>query len=212
MQLDPSDLSGFAQVVYEYAVQYAPRVVGAIIFLFLASIAAGWAKRLVDRALTNARFDPTLSLFFASMARWGILVMALLACLGIFGIQTTSFAAVIGGAALAIGLAFQGTLANVASGVMLLVFRPFGVGDMVSAGGVTGKVAEIQLFTTAFDTSDNRRIIVPNSLIFGSTIENVTYHDRRRVSIDVGADYSGRHRRHARGARERCGECPSGAR
>jgi small conductance mechanosensitive channel len=106
-----------------------------------------------------------------------------------FGIQTTSFAAVIGAAAFAIGLAFQGTLSNIASGVMLLIFRPFKVSDVINAAGVTGRVIEIGLFTTCFDTLDNRRIFVPNALIFGGTIENVTYHEKRRVDVSVGTDY-----------------------
>jgi small conductance mechanosensitive channel len=115
--------------------------------------------------------------------------MALLAALGMFGIRTTSFAAVIGAASLAIGLAFQGTLSNIASGVMLLIFRPFTVDDVINAAGITGKVIEIGLFTTAFDTLDNRRIFVPNALIFGGTIENVTFHEKRRVDVSVGTDY-----------------------
>lgn len=171
-------------------IEYGTRVAGAIAFLLGAWIAAGWCRRIVRRALERARFDSTLTLFFASAVRWLVLLMAVLACLGLFGIPTTSFAAAIGAAGLAIGLAFQGSLSNVASGVMLLVFRPFAVGDFVNAGGVTGSVTEIQLFTTTFDTPDNRRIIVPNSLIFGQTIENVTYHDKRRVNVDVGTDYS----------------------
>jgi small conductance mechanosensitive channel len=170
-------------------VDYATRLGGALIFLVGAWSVAGWSRRAVQGGLTKADFDPTLTLFFGSVVRWAILVMAFLACLGMFGIQTTSFAAVIGAAGLAIGLAFQGALSNVASGMMLLIFRPFTIGDVVAAGGVTGTVAEIQLFTTTFDTADNRRIIVPNALIFGDTIENVTHHDTRRVSVDVGTDY-----------------------
>jgi len=180
------DLASFTPLI----VQYATKLAGAVVFLLLAWIAAGWSRRIVRRALERASFDSTLTLFFANVARWLVLLLALLACLGIFGIQTTSFAAVIGAAGLAIGLAFQGALSNVAAGVMLLIFRPFSVGDVVNAGGVIGKVTEIQLFTTTFDTPDNRRIIVPNALIFGQTIENVTHHDQRRVNVDVGTDYS----------------------
>lgn len=171
-------------------IDYGTKVVGAIVFLFGAWIVAGWCRRIVRRALERAHFDSTLTIFFASATRWAVLLMAVLACLGIFGIPTTSFAAAIGAAGLAIGLAFQGSLSNVASGVMLLIFRPFAVGDFVNAGGVTGSVTEVGLFTTTFDTPDNRRIIVPNSLIFGQTIENVTFHEKRRVNVDVGTEYS----------------------
>ena len=123
------------------------------------------------------------------MTRALILVAAVLACLGVFGIETTTFAAVIGAAAFAVGLAFQGTLSNFASGVLLLVFRPYGVGDVVSAGGQTGKVDAIGLFTTTLDTPDNRRIIVPNSAVTGGVIENISHHSTRRVTVAVGTDY-----------------------
>ena len=101
----------------------------------------------------------------------------------------TAFAAVIGAAGLAIGLAFQGTLSHFASGILLLVFRPFGVGDTVEVAGVRGKIAEIQLFTTILDTPDNRRFFVPNSEIYDSVIQNDSFHDTRRVEVSVGADY-----------------------
>jgi small conductance mechanosensitive channel len=108
----------------------------------------------------------------------------------VFGIQTTSFAAVIAAGGLAIGLAFQGTLSNFAAGVMLLAFRPFKVGDLIVVAGTMGTVQEIELFTCELTALDNRRIVIPNSSIFGSTIENLTHHPQRRVDIPVGTSYS----------------------
>lgn len=119
-----------------------------------------------------------------------MLVLIILACLSVFGVETTSFAAVLGSAGIAIGLALQGTLGNFASGIMLLMFRPFQVGDVVTIGGVTGKVNEIELFTTTLDTFDNRRFIIPNGSVFGSTIENISFHPQRRADVDVGVSYS----------------------
>ncbi len=174
----------------ENLLSFSTNAAGALAFLVASWLVAGWARRVIRRGFTTAKVDDTLGIFLSNAARWAILIMALLAALGMFGIQTTSFAAVIGAAGLAIGLAFQGTLSNIASGVMLLVFRPFKVGDVINAAGVTGKVVEIGLFTTSFDTSDNRRIFVPNALIFSGTIENVTYHATRRVDVAVGTDYS----------------------
>jgi small conductance mechanosensitive channel len=172
-------------------IDFATRAGGALLFLFAAWVLAGWARRMAWKMLVDATdIDDTLGIFVSNAVRWAILTLALLAALGMFGIQTTSFAAVIGAAGLAIGLAFQGTLSNIASGVMLLVFRPFRVNDVINAAGITGKVQEIGLFTTTFDTPDNRRIFVPNSLIFGGTIENVTHHATRRVDVAVGTDYS----------------------
>ena len=162
----------------------------AIIIIFVALLVAAWIGRLVRGSCERARIDPTLTKFFAKMTRWLILIIAGLFCLERFGIRTASFAVVLGAAGLAIGLAFQGTLSNFAAGVMLLIFRPFKVGDVVNVSGEMGKVDEIELFTTTLDTPDNRRIILPNSSVFGATIENVTHHAVRRVDVAVGVDYA----------------------
>lgn len=169
---------------------YALKVIGAVVFMFAAFMVAGWARSLVRKVAKKRSLDLTVSRFVASMTRWAILLMAFIATLGIFGVETTSFAAALAGAGLAVGLALQGSLSNLAAGIMLLVFRPFKAGDVVTAGGQTGKVDSINLFTTTLDTPDNRRIILPNGAIFGGTIENMTHHDMRRVDVAVGVDYS----------------------
>ena len=164
--------------------------IGGVLALFLVALMISrWVRNAVEAGLTRSKFDPTLTKFFANMSRYMVLLLAVLACLGVFGIETTSFAAVIGAAGLAVGLAFQGTLSNFSAGVMLLVFRPFKVGDFVGIGGEMGTVREIDLFNTAIDTTDNRRLVIPNGNIFGNTIVNVTFNSTRRVDIDVGADY-----------------------
>lgn len=160
-----------------------------ILIILVTLILAGRAKAVVRATTRKAKVDETLSGFFGQLAKWAVMGIGLIAAVGKMGIPTASFAAVIAGASLAIGLAFQGSLGNLASGVMLLVFRPFKVGDVVNAAGITAKVVEISLFTTLFDTVDNRRIIVPNGAIFGSTIENITHHPLRRCDIAVGTAY-----------------------
>lgn len=167
----------------------AMRVGLVLILLFLALTIASWVGGLVRMSLSRMKVDQTLAKFAAKLARWSILVLAVLVCLDTFGVGITSFAAILGAAGFAVGLAFQGTLSNFAAGAMLLVFRPFKVGDVVEVGGELGIVDEIELFTTAMDTFDNRRIIIPNSSVFGSTIENITYHPRRRVDVAVGTAY-----------------------
>lgn len=166
-----------------------PKIVGALLLLFVSWMVAKWLGSRVSRTV-GLRLDKTIANFLGSMVKYGILSMALLGCLRIFGIETTSFVALIGAAGLAIGLALQGTLTNFSSGVMLLLFRPFKVGDVISAGGITAKVAEIGMFTTDLDTADNRRFIVPNGDIYGASIENVTFHPTRRVDVSVGTEYS----------------------
>jgi len=177
-------------ITVEQLTGYAISVVGALVILFVGWIVAGWAGSITGRGLTKSNVDESLARFLGKMARYLVLVVVILTCLGTFGVQTTSFAAVIAAAGFAVGLAFQGMLSNFSAGVMLLTFRPFKVGDMISAAGVVGKVQDIELFTVTLDTPDNRRIILPNSAVFGGTIENITFHDTRRVDVSVGTDYS----------------------
>lgn len=167
-----SDLSWWQENAPHLIETYLIPTVGVLVFFFIAWLIASFLGRVVGSGMERAKVDKTLSRFVSRGIRWTILLFAILGCLGYFGINVTAFAAVIGAAGLAIGLAFQGSLANVAAGVMLLIFRPFRVDQVVSVAGTLGKVYEIELFTTAIDTFDNRRIIVPNSQIFGSTVEN----------------------------------------
>lgn len=161
----------------------------AIVLIIAVIFVAGWIKRLTLKACRKADVEETLARFLSNMVRYLVLFAGGIAILGTLGIETTSFAAVLAAAGFAIGMALSGMLGNVAAGVMLLFFRPFKVGDVVNAAGVTGKITEIGLFTTAFDTPDNRRIIVPNGSVFGGTIENISFHDTRRVAVSVGTDY-----------------------
>ena len=162
----------------------------ALVVLVVAWIVANWARFALERTLDRTRLDRTLVKFFANLGRWSILVLAVLVCLTFFGVDTTTAAAAIGAAGIAIGLAMQGSLSNVAAGIMLQIFRPFKVGDVITVAGQTGTVDEIDLFQTTLDTADNRRVILPNGSIFGNTIENITHHPTRRVDVAVGVDYA----------------------
>jgi small conductance mechanosensitive channel len=174
----------------EIATLWALRVIGVLVALFLAWMFAGWVRRTLRATFEARNFDPTLTRFFSNLIRHAILVAVAIGCLGAFGIQTASFAAVIAAMGLAVGLAFQGALSNFAAGVMLLIFRPYKVGDYIRAGGEMGTVEEVELFFTELKTPDNRRLILPNAPIFAGTIENFSYQPIRRCSIAVGVDYS----------------------
>ena len=169
---------------------YGARIIGVLFALWIGLRVANWGKEKVTALLRRQKFDETLSIFFGSLVKWGITLAVGLGCLEVFGIETTSFAAVIGAASLAVGLAFQGTLSNFSAGVMLLVFRPFKVGDAVTIAGQFGFVAEVGLFTTSLNTLDNIHVIIPNSEVTGAVIHNLDHHPKRRVHIDVGVDYS----------------------
>lgn len=150
---------------------------------------AGTLKSFIIRRLEARKFDPTISKFLGNLVRISVIALSIIASLGVFGMETTSFAAVLAGAGLAVGMALQGSLSNFAAGVLLLVFRPFKVGDYITVAGSDGTVKEIDLFVTGIDTLDNRRIIVPNGQIFGAVIQNVTFHDIRRADVNVGVAY-----------------------
>lgn len=180
----------FAQGLIEKAIAFLPSVVGALIILVIGLWLAGRIRHIVKRTmLKSPRVDETLSGFLSSLVYYALIVLVLITTLGIFGVPTTSFAAVIGAAGLAIGLALQGTLGHVASGVMMLGFRPFDVGDFVEAAGVSGTVKMIGLFTTEIATTDNKMIIVPNGKIFDDVITNYAGYDTRRVDFVFGVSY-----------------------
>ncbi len=180
---------GLSKEALPLALTYITRVGSAALLLIVALILSGVARSWTTAGLKKINFDPTLTKFLSNLMRWFVLLVAGLACLSIFGIETTSVAGVLAGASLAVGLAFQGTLSNVSAGVMLLTFRPFKIGDVINVAGQTGGVEEISLFTTTMNTPDNKHIIVPNSAVFGATITNITHNDTRRVDISVGVDY-----------------------
>ena len=185
-----SNLTGIGWL--DKALEYGLPVVGALVLLIIGLIVAKVVKSIVVKAAKKGLHDDgtsPLPKFIGSGVYWGIVVIIVLACLSIFGIETTSFAAVLAAAGLAIGLAFQGTLSNLAAGVMLIVFRPFKLGDYINAAGQSGTVKEISLFTTTIITVDNRVITVPNSAISGATIDNCS-QEFRRADVDIAVPYS----------------------
>jgi small conductance mechanosensitive channel len=165
------------------------QLAGALAVLIIGRFLCGIARKSVRRAMESRRVDPSLIPFASNLVYFVLLAAVLIAVLGLFGIETTSLVAVLGTAGLAIGLALQGTLANFSSGVMLLLFRPFHVGDFIDAAGVAGTVVEIGVFSTIMNTPDNVKIIVPNSGIFGATIKNFSANDTRRNDIVLGISY-----------------------
>lgn len=179
----------FDQITLPEVWSIAQPIVVAIVLIIVVLLVAGWARKLTIKATSKARVEITLAKFFGNLVKWAIMIMGAVTILQTFGVEATSFAAVVAALGFAIGMAMSGTLGNVAAGVMLLIFRPYRVGDVINVNGVTAKVEEIELFTTTFDTPDNRRIIMPNSAIFGNTIENVSHHATRRADVSVGTAY-----------------------
>lgn len=164
---------------------FALNVVAAALILIIGLWIAAWAGRAVRRfSKKHPRIDETLAAFFAWMVRYGITIVVLIAVLRRFGIETTSVVALFGAAALAIGLALQGTLSNVAAGVMLILFRPYRIGDSVELNGRGGTVSDVNLFVTEIVTGDHVKIVLPNSQCWGAPISNFTAFANRRIDLD----------------------------
>jgi small conductance mechanosensitive channel len=184
-------LENLAPQIMDMMLGYGLNLIGAIMILLLGWIASGWAARGVRRSLEKAKWvDGTLKPFFASVVRYLILIITVVAVLSQFGVQTTSLIALLGAAGLAVGLALQGTLSNVAAGVMLLFLRPFKIGDFIEVGPQMGTVKEIGLFTTELLTPNNIFISLPNANVWNQTIINYTRNPTRRFDLTVGIDYN----------------------
>lgn len=185
------EMSVFSQELLAIALSSSVNILAGlgtiIIGFWLSSKASSMVRKQMS---TLQRVDKTLAPILASIIRYAGFILTLVVALGQFGVQTTSIIAVLGAAGLAIGLALQGTLSNVASGIMLLLLRPFSVGDWIETNSISGTVREIGLFATQIDTFDNIYITVPNSSIWSATIINNSRHQIRRMDLDIGIGYN----------------------
>ena len=185
------EMSVFSQELLAIALSSSVNILAGlgtiIIGFWLSSKASGMVRKQMS---TLQRVDKTLAPILASIIRYAGFILTLVVALGQFGVQTTSIIAVLGAAGLAIGLALQGTLSNVASGIMLLLLRPFSVGDWIETNSISGTVQEIGLFATQIDTFDNIYITLPNSSIWSATIINNSRHQLRRMDLDIGIGYN----------------------
>lgn len=179
----------YTKIALDQVAKHGPNVVYAIVILVVGLTVCKFIRGAVRRGLTRAEVDPTLIGFISKLVYYLGLVFVAVFVLARFGIETTSIVAVLGGAALAVGLALQGTLSNFAAGVMLLIFRPFSLDDFVDAGGTAGTVKEIGVFSTTLHSPDNVRIIVPNAAVYGAIIKNFSANDTRRIDMVMGVSY-----------------------
>jgi small conductance mechanosensitive channel len=183
------NLEEISQELITILTTYGLDVLGAIVILIIGNLISKKVPKTLAKGLSKRKVDITVVNFLGSLTRMTILTITLLLVLAQFGIQTASLIAVVGAAGLAIGLALQGTLSNVAGGVMLLFFRPMKVGDFVEVAGQAGTVKAVNLFTTEMATGDNVQILLPNASVWGSAIKNFSYHDTRRVDLVMGIAY-----------------------
>ena len=164
-------------------------LVAALAIFIIGRIAVGFIVRGVRIAMRKNNVEKTLETFICNLIRWALMVVVIIAAIAHVGIETTSFIAVFGAAGLAVGLALQGSLSNFAAGVLIVLFRPYRVGDWIEAAGISGSVEQVQILTTVLTTGDNKQVIVPNSQIMDSIITNYSAKDTRRIDLVIGVSY-----------------------
>jgi small conductance mechanosensitive channel len=189
MEMDTSTIPELSKYLYELMLSYGLRLVGSLIFLIFGLWVIGKMTKGVRRIMETRNVDPSLRSFIGSLVGILFKVLLVITIMSMIGIQMTSFIAILGAAGLAVGLALQGTLQNFAGGVIILLLKPFKVGDFIEAQGFTGKVAEIQIFSTMLTSIDNKMIIIPNGGLATSSLTNYSRMDTRRVDRVFGIAY-----------------------
>jgi small conductance mechanosensitive channel len=182
-------MEGILDTLTAYSTLYGTRILGAVAILVIGRIAVSIIAGMIKRVMNKSKADETLTKFVISLTRIALMIFVVLAALSTLGVQTTSFIAVIGAAGLAIGFAMQSSLSNFASGVMLIIFRPFKAGDFVEAGGTSGVVEAVHIFNTVMRTPDNKKVIIPNSSVTGGNITNYSAKEERRIDMVFGIGY-----------------------
>ncbi len=171
-------------------IEYSPRLISATIIFVVGWTVIKLIKKLIMRIMVKREMEPTLSKFLADILIWTLKILLFVTVISRLGVENSSFVAIIGAAGLAVGLSLQGSLSNFAGGVLIIMFKPFKVGDFIEAQGVMGTVKQIQIFVTQLSTVDNQVIFVPNGVLSNGTIINYTYATTRRADLTIGISYS----------------------
>ncbi len=188
--LENLDVAKYIDFATQGVIAYTPKVVWALLVLWIGFKVANIVGKMIDKLLTMRKIDPTVEAFVVSLLRNVLKALVFVAAIGMLGVETSSFVAMFAAVGLAIGMALSGTLGHFASGIMILLFKPYKVGDVVETAGHTGKVAEVQIFNTVLETPQGRTIIIPNSEAIGSSIVNMSSVSKKRVDLSVGIAYT----------------------
>ncbi len=184
-----NSLDDYLSAFFRKFVDYCPRLISAFLVLIVGLYAIRFINRLVKSIMVKRELDPTLSKFLADILLWALRVLLFITFISRLGIETSSFVAVLGAAGLAVGLSLQGSLSNFAGGMLIILFKPFRVGDTIEAQGVTGTVSEIQIFVTKLITGTNQTIFVPNGILSNGTIINYSVEKTRRAELTLAISY-----------------------
>ena len=169
--------------------EWSPKIIAALVVLLIGFWIVGWVVKLVGKSMTRANMDKDLQPFLKSLVSVILKILVVITAAGVVGIEVTAFAAILAGGALAIGMALQGTLSHFAAGVMVLIFKPYSVGDLVDIQGTVGTVEEIQVFNTVIKSLDNKKVIMPNGIATSGIMTNLTALGKLRVDLNVAMPY-----------------------
>jgi len=183
------DWAGLFEKVQTLGIDFGIKAITALVIFYVGRIVARFVAKGIRKAMQSQKVDKILESFVSNLAYWAMMMFVIIATINQIGVQTTSLIAIMGAAGLAIGLSLQGSLANFAAGVLIVMFRPYRVGDFVEAAGISGTVVQVQILTTVLKTGDNKQIVVPNGQIMGSIITNYSANDTRRVDLTIGVSY-----------------------
>jgi small conductance mechanosensitive channel len=189
MNLNPNQLTDYANTFITVLVDYSPKVISAFLILFIGLYTIRLINRFIRRIMIKRQLDPTLTKFLADILLWVLRVLLFVTFISKLGIETSSFVAILGAMGLAVGLSLQGSLSNFAGGMLIILFKPFKVGDTIEAQGVTGSVSEIQIFVTKLITPNNQTIFVPNGSLSNGTITNFSLQGYRRADLTIAISY-----------------------
>ena len=183
------DLDELKNLLIDYGTEYSLKLLGGILIWIIGSWLIKKVKKILLKAMDHLDYDETLERFLSNLIIGGLKVVLVIAILGQLGVHTTSFAAILAAAGLAVGLSLQGSLSNFAGGVLIMIFKPYKIGDFIEAQGEMGTVKEIEIFTTKLNTTDNKEVIIPNGTLSNGNITNYSTEKTRRIDITMGVSY-----------------------
>ncbi|MEO8237840.1 MAG: mechanosensitive ion channel domain-containing protein [Flavobacterium sp.] len=189
MNINPDQFSNYATKFIDVLIDYSPKLISAFLILFVGLYAIRLTNRVIRKIMVKRNLDPTLTKFLADILLWGLRILLFVSFISKLGIETSSFVAILGAMGLAVGLSLQGSLSNFAGGMLIIVFKPFKVGDTIEAQGVIATVLEIQIFVTKLLTGNNQTVFVPNGALSNGTIINYSMQGERRADLTFAVSY-----------------------
>lgn len=189
MEVNPNQLTNYALLLWNAVLEYSPKIISAFIILIIGIYSIRFITQLIKKIMVKRELDPTLTKFLADILIWALRILLFIAFISKLGVETSSFVAILGAMGLAVGLSLQGSLSNFAGGMLIILFKPFKVGDTIEAQGQIATVLEIQIFVTKLLTANNQTIFIPNGILSNGTIINYSTQGQRRADLTISISY-----------------------